>query len=116
LLDDAIPSGERRTVVTREVVPPPLGETAVLVRTDLESGASAALQGSPGAARVTLRLDEGCRTVVFFASSAQPSISVEPQSVAPGAASQPEGHPLGLVGLAPGATTRLAVTVVVGDA
>ncbi len=116
VLDDSIPTGERRAVATPEVVPPPLGETTVLVRADLEAGASAVLQGSPGTARVTLHLDEGCRTVVFFAPPAQPSLSVEPQSVAPGAASQPEGHPLGLVGLVPGATTLLAVTVVVGDA
>ena len=48
-------------------------------------------------------------TSCFFAPPAQNSISLEPQSHMPGCASLPEGHPDGLVGLAPGATLE-AVT------
>jgi aldose 1-epimerase len=116
VLVEAIPSGERRPALEADVPIPPTGRTLLVARTDLGERASASLSGPRGTARVTLTLDEGCRDLLLYAPPAQPSISLEPHSVAPGAASQPEGHPDGLVGLAPGATTRLAVTVTVGDA
>jgi galactose mutarotase-like enzyme len=53
---------------------------------------------------VTLTLDAGYRDLLLFAPPIQESISLEPQTHMPGGASLPEGHPDGLVGLAPGAT------------
>lgn len=112
----AIPTGERVAVEAGTITLSPPGQTLLVARTDLDERAFAALFGPPGSARITLSLAEGCRDLLLFAPDQQPSISLEPHSVAPGAASQPPGSPDGLVGSQPRATTSLAVTVSVGDA
>jgi aldose 1-epimerase len=114
-LDAAIPTGERVAVEAGALTLSPPGQTFMVARTDLEERTVAALAGPPGSARITLSLDEGCRDLLLFAPDQQPSISLEPHSVAPGAASQPPGSPDGLVGLQPQATTSLAVTISIGD-
>jgi len=87
----------------------------LVARTDLGERAHATLSGPPGSARITLSLDGGCRDILLFVPDKQPSISLEPHSVAPGAASQPPGARDGLVGLRPQATTRVGMTISVGD-
>jgi aldose 1-epimerase len=107
----AIPTGGRVAVEAGATTLPPPGQTLLVAHTDLGERAVAALAGPPGSARITMRLDEGCRDLLLFAPDQQPSVSLEPHSVAPGAASQPPGSPDGLVGLQPQATTSLAVTI-----
>ena len=106
-----IPTGERLPIVSPEVRLPPVGEMMHAPRTDLGPRPVATLLGPPDGLRVQLTCREGVRDLLLFAPPTENSVSVEPLSTAPGAASQPEGHPDGLVGLAPGATRRLAVTI-----
>lgn len=108
-LDGNIPTGERLPVAESAVRLPPLGELAHAPHTDLGPNPVATLLGSPGSLRVRLTCLEGVRDLLLFAPPTENSVSIEPLSTAPGAASQPEGHPDGLVGLEPGATQRLAV-------
>lgn len=115
VLAESIPTGERRAVASPDVAVPPNGQLLLVARTELGDRPVASLTGPRGGSRVVLTLAEGCRDLLLYAPPAQPSISLEPHSGAPGAASQPEGHPDGLVGLAPGATTRLAVTIAAED-
>lgn len=107
----SVPTGEKRPVVSPQVAVPPLGETANIARTDMEPHARATLTDPTGTRRVELTFIEGVRDVVYFAPAEQPSISVEPHTCAPGAASQPEGHPDGLMPFMPGATLTLTVTI-----
>ena len=53
----------------------------------------------------------GYRDLLLFAPPVQSSISLEPQTHMPGGASLPEGHPDGLVGLAPGAPLRATAVI-----
>ena len=110
-LADGVPTGERRAVGVPHVRLPALGQLLHVPRTDLGPGATATLQGQACATRIHLVCIEGVRDMLLFAPSTENSVSVEPLSAAPGAASQPEGHPDGLRGLAPGATSRLAVAI-----
>jgi aldose 1-epimerase len=112
----AVPTGEKRPVVSPWVTVPPLGETANVARTDLEPDAQATLSGPTGARMVALTFIEGVRDVVYFAPAEQPSISIEPHTCAPGAASQPEGDPDGLIPIAPGATRTMTVEIAVRTA
>ena len=111
----SIPTGDRRLAADSPIALPPPGQSLLLARTDLDDGARATLSGPLGTARITLALTAGCRDLVLFAPPQQPSLSLEPHSVAPGAASQPPGHRDGLVGLAPQATARLSMTIAVDD-
>lgn len=113
LLDGSIPTGERRVVADGPVALPPPGQSLLRARTDLGNGVTATLVGPPGTSRIILTLTAGCRDLVLFAPPQQASISLEPHSVAPGAASQPPGHRDGLVGLAPQATIQLVATIAV---
>ena len=112
-LHDRIPTGERRAVVAEQVQLPPLGELLHVPRTDLGPSPTALLSGQAGDTQVQLSFLEGVRDVLLFAPPTEDSISIEPLSTAPGAASQPAGHPDGLVGLEPGATRRLVVAIAV---
>ncbi|MGI8856339.1 MAG: aldose 1-epimerase [Thermomicrobiales bacterium] len=107
-----VPTGEKRPVTSARVIAPPMGETANVARTDLGADARATLADPPGAPMVEFGFIEGVRDVVLFAPADQPSISVEPQTCAPGAASQPEGHPDGLMPLAAGATRTMTVEII----
>jgi aldose 1-epimerase len=107
----SVPTGEKRPVVSPRVAVPPLGETANVARTDLGPDARATLSDPTGARTLALTFIEGVRDVVYFAPAEQPSISVEPHTCAPGAASQPDGDPDGLVPLAPGATRTMTVEI-----
>jgi len=60
---------------------------------------------------IAVSMDAGYGDVLLFAPPAQSSISIEPYSHMPGNASLPEGHPDGLVGLAPGATYRAVARI-----
>ncbi len=111
----SIPTGERVAVEAGEIALPAVGQTLLVARTDLAARSHAALSGPPGSTRIALDLDEGCRDLLLFAPDKQPSISLEPHSVAPGAASQPPGSRDGLVSLRPQATTHLGVTIGVSD-
>ena len=113
LLAGPIPTGGRRAAAAGPVALPPPGQGLLLARTDLGDRARATLTGPGGSPRITLALTAGCRDLVLFAPPQQPSVSLEPHSVAPGAASQPPGHRDGLVGLAPQATTQLSMTIIV---
>ena len=111
LLAAAIPTGAKRAVIDREIAPPPRGERLLVARTALGERPRATITGRPGAPRIWLSADEGCRDFLLFVPPEEPSIALEPHSCAPGAASQPEGHPDGLIGIAPGATLRLTTQI-----
>lgn len=113
----SVPTGEKRLVTSARVIAPPMGETANVARTALGLDARATLADPTGARTIEFDFIEGVRDVVFFAPADQPSISVEPHTCAPGAASQPEGHPDGLMPLAAGATRTMivAITLRTGD-
>lgn len=102
-----VPTGETRPATDAPIPVPPLGETTLVVRTDLGAHPVATLTG--GGNRVVFAFTEGVRDLVFFAPDAQPSLSIEPHTLAPGAASQTEGRPDGLHPLAPGASLVLSV-------
>lgn len=111
VLEAAIPTGERRAVIAPQVVPPPRGERLLVARTALGARPSATISGRSGAPQIRLTAEEGCRDFLLFVPPEEPSVALEPHSCAPGAASQPEEHPDGLVGLEPGATLRLAIRI-----
>jgi aldose 1-epimerase len=108
-----LPTGPVRPVAETTVTPPPLGTTSLVSRTDLGAGAAVTLASPAGRPRVVMHLLEGVQDLLVFAPAEHASISVEPLSSAPSGASQPDGHPDGLVGLAPGAERRLAVRIAV---
>jgi len=111
VLAPPIPTGEKRAVATPTVTAPPMGETALIARTGLDRHARATLSGPPGGRTIALTCIEGVRDVVYFVPPDQPSISIEPHTCAPGAASRPEGDPDGLVSLAPGAHLTMRVEI-----
>lgn len=111
LLRDSIPTGERRAADPSPVALPPLGQTLLVPRTALGADPTATLTCEGGGIRVILSPLEGCRDILLFAPPTENSVSVEPLGTAPGAASQPEGHPDGLVGLEPGETRRLVASI-----
>jgi len=95
----------------------PLGETMIASRTDFPPAPAVArvvgLPGPDGRAgwMIELSMDGGYQDLLLFAPPIQNSISLEPQTHMPGGASLPEGHPAGLVGLAPGATRSATATI-----
>lgn len=97
------------------VVPP--GETMLASRTDFPPAPAVARVlglapiGGQGGWSLEVRMDAGYRDLLLFAPPTQRSISIEPQTHMPGGASLPEGHPAGLVGLAPGAALRASATI-----
>lgn len=111
ILVDGVPTGERRAVETPQVQLPPLGTILHVPRTALGSNPTATLRGRASGLQVHLTFTEGVRDLLLFAPPTENSVSVEPLSTPPGAASQPTDHPNGLIGLAPGTTRRLAVTI-----
>lgn len=111
VLAASVPTGEKCPVTNAEVTVSPLGETDIVARTDLAPPSCAILSGGPHGYAVTFAFIEGVRDVVYFTPTDQPSISIEPHTCAPGAASQPEGHPDGLVPLDPGASRVMTVEI-----
>ena len=107
----SVPTGEKVPVGDPYVTVPPMGETANVARTDLAPESRATLTDPTGARTIALTCITGVRDVVYFTPADQPSISIEPHTCAPGAASQPEGRPDGLVPLAPGATLVMTVEI-----
>lgn len=110
-------TGERAPYMTGEREPAPpnpvsivaMGETIATGRTDFKEGGDTAvirdLRPIDGRSGWTVDVFmNGFSDLLFFAPPWQNSISIEPQSHMPGCASLPEGHPDGLVALAPGAT------------
>jgi aldose 1-epimerase len=104
-----VPSGEREAVDDAPVSPAPLGEQGLISRTDLEPGGAVRLTGATERPALTITLLEGVNDLLVFSPAEDPSISIEPLSQPPSAASQPEGHPDGLIGLEPCARRRLVV-------
>jgi aldose 1-epimerase len=107
----------------REPAPPgpvsivPVGERMGVNRTDFASLPAVATVtnlppiGGQTGWTIVVSMDEGFGDVLLFAPPAQSSISIEPYSHMPGNASLPEGHPDGLMGLAPGATYRAVARI-----
>lgn len=104
-----VPTGETAAVSPEPVSVPPIGETALISRTELGPDAVVTLRGPGQATRVTIRLLAGVNDIMVFAPVEHPSISIEPLSQPLSAASLPEGDPAGLVGLVPHQSRRLAV-------
>jgi len=110
-------TGEREPAPLGPVSVVPLGQTMIASRTDFRPAPAVArvvnlapIGGQIGWT-VELSMDDGYRDLLLFAPPAQASISIEPQTHMPGGASLPEGHPDGLVGLAPGATLRVSAAI-----
>jgi aldose 1-epimerase len=115
--DPPLMTGERQPAPAGPVSIVPLGETMIASRTDFPPAPAVArivnlapIEGRAGWS-VTMTMDAGYRDLLLFAPPTQPSISIEPQSHMPGGASLPEGHPDGLVGLAPGAKLQATATI-----
>ena len=111
VLMPAIPTGEKRPVTSPSIAVPAMPDTAHVARTTLERHPYAALSGDSSGDTILFTFVEGVRDVMCFTPPDQPSISVEPLSCAPSAASQAEGHPDGLVPLAPGAGMTMTVEI-----
>jgi len=111
LLEPPIPTGETRPASPEDFMGAPTGAEDTRDRTDIAPSEIATLTGPLGTGRISLTLTEGVRDVLYFNPPWQPSISLEPHSLMPSAASFPEGDPNGLPALAPGATVRLCVIV-----
>ncbi|MHB8644643.1 MAG: aldose epimerase family protein [Thermomicrobiales bacterium] len=116
LLTPPIPTGEKHPVTTPTVIAPPAGETALIARTELDRDARALLSGPLGNHTIEFAFVAGVRDVVYFIPPDQPSLSLEPHSCAPSAASQPPGDPDGLVPLAPGARLDMTVAITLNSA
>lgn len=114
LLEPPIPTGETRPAPTEEFIAAPPGKEDTRDRTDIPAGAVATLAGPGGTGQVRLTLVEGVQDLLYFNPPWQASISLEPHSLMPSAASFPEGSPNSLPALAPGATVRLSVVIAAG--
>ena len=108
LLGPPIPTGETRPA-PGDFAAVPMGAVDTRSRTEIAPGAEATLTGTAG--RVRFTLVEGITDLLYFAPPWQESLSLEPHSLMPSAASFPEDDPDGLPALAPGATVRLAIRV-----
>ena len=104
-----VPTGERRPP-TEPISIVPFGQTMLVSRTDFDADRTAVLE-APDGARVLLEMDAGYRDILFYAPEMHNSVSLEPHTPAPGAASLPEGSPDGLQPLALGATLRATATI-----
>ncbi|MCC6175539.1 MAG: hypothetical protein IT305_09580 [Chloroflexi bacterium] len=92
----------------------PLGQSMAEARTDLGDHPAARIRGGVDNHVVLLEMDEGWQDILLFAPADGPSISLEPHTGAPGAASLLEGDPDGLKGLMPGSVQRTRTTIRVG--
>jgi aldose 1-epimerase len=104
-----VPTGERRPP-TEPIQIVPFGQTMLVSRTDFGADRTAVLE-APDGARVLLEMDAGYRDILFYAPEMHNSVSLEPHTHAPGAASLPEGSPDGLQPLELGATLRATATI-----
>ncbi len=110
-------SGEREPAPDGPVSVVRLGDRMIASRTDFPLAPAVARVynlapiGGQSGWSITLAMDAGYRDLLLFAPPVQASISLEPQTHMPGGASLPEGHPDGLVGLAPGATLRATAVI-----
>ncbi|MDP8923526.1 MAG: hypothetical protein M3O34_11695, partial [Chloroflexota bacterium] len=104
-----VPTGERRPP-SEPIAIVPFGQTMLVSRTDFDADRTAVL-GAPDGARVMLEMDAGYRDILVYAPEMHNSLSLEPHTHAPGAASMPEGSPDGLQGLELGATLRATTTI-----
>lgn len=107
---------ERRPAPAGPVAVVPLGETMAVARTDLGDHSQAVVHGLPpldGRAgwTVVFGMDAGYTHVLMFAPNWQNSLSIEPQTVTPGAASYPEGHIDALAPLEPDASYAATMTL-----
>jgi aldose 1-epimerase len=98
--------------------PVPLGQQMLVSRTDFGEDTTARIVGdaeSPGGRTVDLSMDLGWEDVLLFAPLDGPSISLEPHTGAPGAASLPDDDPDTLRGLAPGQRLQVRATIRAGS-
>jgi aldose 1-epimerase len=96
------------------ITPVALGRQMLVSRTDFGDGRTASIVGrdaAAGSSVVELGMDVGWEDVLLFAPFDGPSISLEPHTGAPGAASLPEGDPDGLRGLAPGQRLEVRASI-----
>ena len=113
-----VPTGASEPVTPGATIRPvPLGQTMLVSLTDFGEARTARIWRGDGAAdsvTVDLVMDEGWKDVLLFAPDTGPSISLEPHTGAPGAASLPEGDPDGLRGLSPCQRLRVRATIKAG--
>ncbi len=108
VLSPPIPTEETRPA-PGDFTAVPVGTVDTRSRTAIDAGADATLTGATG--RVRFTHVEGAHDLLYFAPPWQESLSLEPHSLMPSAASYPEGHSNGLPAIAPGETVRLAIRV-----
>jgi aldose 1-epimerase len=99
------------------ITPVALGQQMLVSRTDFGDARTARIVGGEGSgtSQVELSMDQGWEDVLLFAPFDGPSISLEPHTGAPGAASLPEGDPDGLRGLPPGRRLEVRASIRVGS-
>ena len=109
-----IPTGAREPAdPSQPVQPVPLGQQMLASRTDFGERPTTRIVGGAGhsAATVEVVMDAGWEDVLLFAPADGPSISIEPHTCAPGAASMAEDGPDGQRALAPGARLRVSAAI-----
>jgi aldose 1-epimerase len=110
-----VPTGTSEPVAPGTTIRPvPLGQTMLVAQTDFDETRTARVERatpSGTSLAVDLVMDEGWEDVLLFAPDTGPSISLEPHTGAPGAASLPEGSPDGLRGLAPGRRLQVRASI-----
>lgn len=111
LLEPPIPTGEVRPAPTGDFTATPRGKDDTRSRTDITAGDVSTLTGPAGTGQIRLTLGEGVRDLLYFNPPWQASISLEPHSLMPSAASFPEGSPDALPALAPGASVSLSIAI-----
>lgn len=110
-----VPTGTSEPVQPGATIRPvALGQTMLVSRTDFGEARTARIGRANALGHsltVDLMMGEGWEDVLLFAPFDGPSISLEPHTGAPGAASLPDGDPDGLRALAPGARIRVSATI-----
>jgi aldose 1-epimerase len=109
-----IPTGASESVSPGAAIQPvPLGQTMLVSRTAFDETRTARIVASDpsSSSAIELVMGEGWEDVLLFAPDTGPSISLEPHTGAPGAASLPEGDPDGLRQLSPGRQLRVTATM-----
>jgi aldose 1-epimerase len=110
-----VPTGVSERVTPGTTIRPvPFGRTMLVAQTDFGEARTARIVAgdeAEAAFAVELIVDEGWEDMLLFAPPDGPSISLEPHTGAPGAASLAEGDADGLRGLSPGRRLRVRATI-----
>jgi len=107
------PTGENVAVRSPDIAVPAVGQALLVARTDLADRPVVRLTLPDASQTVAIELSGAVRDLLLWAPADQPSVALEPLTCALSAASQPQGHPDGLPGFAPGERSSIAMRIMV---